>query len=88
MKAAFIIYQYNISFINLLNYFVQYQYDALKGVDAMVLMTEWKHFRQPDFNAMTELMKSKVIFDGRNQYDPTMMTEKGYTYFGIGRTNQ
>ena len=68
--------------------FVDYQYDALKGADAMVLMTEWKRFRQPDFNAIADLMNKPVIFDGRNQYEPMNMTEKGFTYFGIGRSNQ
>ena len=67
--------------------FVDYQYDALKGADAMVLMTEWKRFRQPDFDAIAELMNASVIFDGRNQYEPTIMEEKGFTYFGIGRGN-
>ena len=68
--------------------FVDYQYDALKGADAMVLMTEWKRFRQPDFSAIADLMNKPVIFDGRNQYEPMNMTEKGFTYFGIGRGNQ
>ena len=68
--------------------FVDYQYDALKGADAMVLMTEWKRFRQPDFSAIADLMNKPVIFDGRNQYEPMNMTEKGFTYFGIGRSNQ
>lgn len=68
--------------------FADYQYDALKEADAMVLMTEWKNFRQPDFHAIAELMKASVIFDGRNQYPLTAMTEKGFTYFGIGRSNQ
>ena len=68
--------------------FVDYQYDALKGADAMVLMTEWKRFRQPDFSAIADLMNESVIFDGRNQYEPISMTEKGFTYFGIGRNNQ
>lgn len=66
----------------------EYQYDVLREADAMVLVTEWKRFRQPDFPAMKDLMKQPVIFDGRNQYDPTLMSEQGFAYFGIGRSNQ
>lgn len=64
---------------------LEYQYDALKDADAMVLLTEWKRFRQPDFEAMKDLMRAPVIFDGRNQYDPLVMSEHGFCYFGIGR---
>ena len=64
-----------------------YQYDALKAADAMVLVTEWKRFRQPDFAAIVELLKSPVIFDGRNQYDPALMGDYGIRYYGIGRGN-
>ncbi|GAB6094599.1 UDP-glucose/GDP-mannose dehydrogenase family protein [Desulfatiferula olefinivorans] len=62
-----------------------HQYDAVKDVDAMVLVTEWKPFRQPDFTAMKKMMKNPVIFDGRNQYDPAHMAELGFEYDGIGR---
>ena len=62
-----------------------YQYDVLKEADALVLVTEWKRFRQPDFDAMKELMKSPVIVDGRNQYDPEALIARGFTYYGIGR---
>ncbi len=68
--------------------FVDNQYDALDAADAMVLMTEWKCFRQPDFSTMKDCMNGTVIFDGRNQYAPELMTEKGYTYIAVGRTNQ
>jgi UDPglucose 6-dehydrogenase len=64
---------------------LKYQYDVLKDVDAMVLVTEWKRFRQPDFDAMKDLMRALVIFDGRNQYDPEVAAEHGFSYFGIGR---
>lgn len=64
---------------------LEYQYDVLKGADAMVLLTEWKRFRQPDFEAMKDLMRAPVVFDGRNQYDPHAMAEYGFCYFGIGR---
>ena len=60
-------------------------YEALVNVDAVALMTEWSEFHLPDFNRMGELMKGKVIFDGRNIYDPTELRKFGFTYFGIGR---
>jgi UDPglucose 6-dehydrogenase len=62
-----------------------HQYDALKDADAMVLVTEWKPFRQPDFNAMKRLMRNLVIIDGRNQYDPATLKADGFDYSGIGR---
>ena len=64
---------------------VDHQYDALKDADVMVLVTEWKPFRQPDFNAMKRLMKNLVIIDGRNQYDPETLKSEGFEYSGIGR---
>jgi len=64
---------------------VDQPYDALDGVDAMVLVTEWKPFRQPNFKGMKERMSSLVIFDGRNQYDPEQVRDFGFEYFGIGR---
>jgi UDPglucose 6-dehydrogenase len=48
-------------------------------------VTEWKPFRQPDFEAMRKAMKTPVIFDGRNQYDPQQARAAGFEYFGIGR---
>jgi UDPglucose 6-dehydrogenase len=60
-------------------------YEALADADAMVLMTEWSEFHLPDFTRMSGLMKSKVIFDGRNIYDPAEMKKLGYVYFGVGR---
>jgi UDPglucose 6-dehydrogenase len=66
---------------------VDHQYDALRGADAMVLVTEWKRFRQPDFEAIRDLLKQPVIFDGRNQYDPEYLSTLGFVYRGIGRTN-
>ena len=62
-----------------------HQYDALKGADALALVTEWKPFRTPDFRAMKKIMQQSIIFDGRNQYDPTQMREDGFEYEGIGR---
>jgi UDPglucose 6-dehydrogenase len=61
------------------------QYDALKDVDALALVTEWKSFRHPDFARMRTLMKGAVVFDGRNQYDPAHMKDSGFEYHGIGR---
>ncbi len=65
--------------------YLKNNYDALKGADALLLLTEWHHFRKPDFDKMKSLMKSPVIFDGRNQYEPAKMKELGFTYFSIGR---
>lgn len=62
-----------------------HQYAALNDVDALILVTEWNLFRQPDFDAMERIMKSKVIFDGRNQYEPRRLRDKGWDYVGIGR---
>jgi len=64
---------------------VEDQYETLKNVDAMALVTEWKPFRHPDFERMRTLMKNPVIFDGRNQYDPVHMKTIGIEYHGIGR---
>jgi UDPglucose 6-dehydrogenase len=61
------------------------QYEALKDADALVLMTEWSEFHLPDFTRMSGLMKGRVIFDGRNIYDPAELKRQGYVYFGIGR---
>lgn len=65
--------------------FVEDQYEAVKDVDALALVTEWKPFRQPDFERMRALMKTPVIFDGRNQYDLKKMKEAGFEYHGVGR---
>lgn len=51
----------------------------------MILVTEWKPFRSPDFVAMKKMMKQSVIFDGRNQYDPAVVKMAGFEYRGIGR---
>ena len=64
---------------------MRHQYEALEQADALVLVTEWKPFRHPDFRAMKEMMKQLVIFDGRNQYEPDSLKEDGFEYFGIGR---
>ncbi len=61
------------------------QYEALVDADALVLMTEWSEFRVPRYKVLEKLMKEKVIFDGRNIYDPEEVREFGFTYYGIGR---
>jgi UDPglucose 6-dehydrogenase len=60
-------------------------YDALAGADALVVVTEWNTFREPDFEKMRTLLKSPVVFDGRNVYSPEQMRALGFTYFSIGR---
>lgn len=60
-------------------------YEALKGADAMVVVTEWQEFKVPKFTYIEKALKEKVIFDGRNIYSPEQMQEFGYTYYGIGR---
>ena len=64
---------------------VSNQYEALQGVDALLLVTEWKPFRNPDLAAMSRSMRQKIIFDGRNQYDPDYIRNEGFEYFGVGR---
>jgi UDPglucose 6-dehydrogenase len=61
------------------------QYDALRGADALVIATEWNEFRAPNFGQMGKLLKNKVIFDGRNIYEPAEIKEAGFIYYGIGR---
>ena len=65
--------------------FYKDNYAALRKCDALLVLTEWNQFRRPDFDRMKSLMRGRVIFDGRNVYDPTMLAEKGFAYFGIGR---
>ena len=60
-------------------------YEALTGVDALAIVTEWNEFREPDFRKMRQLMKSPVVFDGRNIYSPEHMRDLGFTYFSFGR---
>jgi len=64
---------------------VDNQYEALQGVDAMLLVTEWKPFRNPDLAAMRRSMKQAIVFDGRNQYDPDYIRAEGFEYYGVGR---
>lgn len=65
--------------------FFKNQYDALKEADVLVITTEWKSFREPDFNKMKSTMKAAVICDGRNIYRPSDMKEAGFKYYSVGR---
>jgi UDPglucose 6-dehydrogenase len=58
---------------------------ALEAADALVIITEWKEFRAPDFNQIAASLKTPVIFDGRNMYIPSQVKEAGLEYFAIGR---
>ena len=60
-------------------------YDALKGAEALAIVTEWNEFRRPDFGRMRKLMRTPVIFDGRNLFTPDQMKTNGFTYYSIGR---
>lgn len=60
-------------------------YDALDGADALVVVTEWKQFRSPDFIRLREMLSDAVVFDGRNLYDPQEIEAAGLAYYGIGR---
>ena len=60
-------------------------YDALDGADALAVLTEWNTFREPDFEKMRTLLRSPVVFDGRNVYSPEQLRALGFTYFSIGR---
>lgn len=60
-------------------------YEAIEGADALLIVTEWSAFRSPDFNKMDQALKNKVIFDGRNLFEPQEMKNKGFDYFCIGR---
>ena len=59
--------------------------EALDGADALAIVTEWKEFRSPDFDYLKKQLKTPVIFDGRNLYDPAMMKKQGFTYYAVGR---
>jgi UDPglucose 6-dehydrogenase len=61
------------------------QYAALDGADALVLVTEWKPFRHPDFDRIKRMLRTPIVFDGRNQYDPGHLRKAGFEYTGIGR---
>ncbi|MFO7301272.1 MAG: UDP-glucose/GDP-mannose dehydrogenase family protein [Acidobacteriota bacterium] len=60
-------------------------YDALRRADALVIVTEWNEFREPDFERMQKMMKTPIVIDGRNIYEPERMRELGFTYASVGR---
>ena len=62
-------------------------YDATEAADALILVTEWRAFRSPDFSRLKQQMTTATIFDGRNIYDPLQLKSLGFSYFGIGRSN-
>ena len=68
----------NISYVNA-------KYDVLKNADALLLLTEWKEFRSPDFEEIKQQLKLPIIFDGRNQYNAFNLEDKGFEYFQIGK---
>ena len=59
--------------------------EALEGADALAIVTEWREFRSPDFDAMKSALRTPAIFDGRNLYDPAYMARAGFSYYAIGR---
>jgi UDPglucose 6-dehydrogenase len=61
------------------------KYEVLKGADALILLTEWKEFRSPDFEEIKRQLKNTVVFDGRNQYNAFNLEEKGFEYYQVGK---
>lgn len=64
---------------------VDSMYQAIEGVDALIILTEWKLFWNPDYVVMKQKMRQPIIFDGRNIFDPDIMKQQGFRYFGVGR---
>jgi UDPglucose 6-dehydrogenase len=60
-------------------------YDTITDADALLVVTEWPEFRTPEFDKISSLLKNKVIFDGRNVFEPDQMLELGFDYYSIGR---
>jgi UDPglucose 6-dehydrogenase len=60
-------------------------YQALEGADGLIIFTEWNEFRRPDYERMAQLMRERVVFDGRNLYTPRILEEHGFRYYCIGR---
>jgi UDPglucose 6-dehydrogenase len=58
---------------------------AVEGADALVIVTEWKEFRSPDFDALAKALSARLVFDGRNLFDPPAPRAAGLEYFAIGR---
>ena len=66
-------------------FYAKDQNEAVIDVDALLIVTEWSEFRLPNFKVLEKLMKHKIIFDGRNIFEPSEMAELGFTYYSIGR---
>jgi UDPglucose 6-dehydrogenase len=60
-------------------------YSCLEAADALLLITEWQAFRNPNFERIKSMMRQPIIFDGRNIYDPAQVREMGFTYYSVGR---
>ena len=65
--------------------YVKSKYEVLENSDALVLLTEWKEFRSPDFELIKSKLKTPIIFDGRNQYNNFTLVKKGFEYYQIGK---
>ena len=65
--------------------FADNSYSALKGADALAIVTEWNEFREPDFDRMKKFLTNPIIFDGRNLYNPESIRAHGFTYVSVGR---
>lgn len=72
-------------YLNDILHYASDQYDALKEADALLFLTEWNEFRNPDYELVKKLLKSNLIFDGRNVFEPDKMKELGFSYISIGR---
>jgi UDPglucose 6-dehydrogenase len=64
--------------------YLESKYDTLNGSEAMLLITEWKEFRSPDFGEIKQRLNNPIIFDGRNQYNRKRLEKNGFEYFEIG----
>src|SRR5262249_13583942 len=60
-------------------------YGCVEGADALLIVTEWQAFRNPNFDRMKSIMRNPVVFDGRNIYDPVPLRQNGFTYYSVGR---
>ena len=60
-------------------------YAVMDGADALVIFTDWQEFRAPDFDLIAQKLKAKVIFDGRNLYEPSWLKKQGFTYISVGQ---
>jgi UDPglucose 6-dehydrogenase len=68
--------------------FASEPYEALEGADALVVVTEWLVYRNPDFERMKKSLRNPLVFDGRNLYKPELMERLGFEYYAIGRRGQ